>query len=189
MKVQFIGVVKKASGQTEPNRFANKHIFILNEGMLFEDMKKEALRITQLRAAGGGADYKKTFGGTAASKNTVLITNATVYEQMKAWVDEKLTKDEKHFHILVSNGLIMTVNSATGAIEQCSDGGAFYIIASARIAGGVKDVYHYTGWSKVTDKKVEAESELLIPWWMDLHDQGTPAELSPNGLPGVLARN
>ncbi|HTZ72073.1 MAG TPA: hypothetical protein VMB71_15565 [Acetobacteraceae bacterium] len=188
MTVQFIGVITKAGGQTEPNRFANKHLFILDEGMLYEDMKKEALRITKLRAAGGGGDYKKTFGGTAASKNTVVITNATVYEQMKSWVEEKLTKDDKHFPILVSNGIVMTVNASTGVIENQSDGGAFNLIASARVVGGVKDVYHFTGWTKVTDKKLAEDSELIIPFWMDLHDQQTPAELSPVGLPGVKAR-
>ncbi len=188
MTVQFIGVIQKANGTTEPNRFANKHIFILNEGMLFDDMKAEALRITQMRAKGGGASYKQTFGGTPATKNTVMITNAVVFEQMKSWVEEKLTKDDKHFHILVSNGLIMTVNSSTGVIESCSDGGAFNLIASARIVGGVKDVYHYTGWTKVTDQKIAEESEFLIPFWMDLHDQETPGELQPQGLPGVLAR-
>ena len=57
-------MVQKATGQTEPNRFANKHIFILNEGMLYDEMKAEALQITQMRAKGGGASYKQAFGGT-----------------------------------------------------------------------------------------------------------------------------
>jgi hypothetical protein len=187
MTVQFIGVIHKTGGQTEPNRFANKHIFILDEGMLYPEMKQEALRISQMHAAGGGANYKKTFGGTAAPKNTVLITSAIVFEQMKAYVEQQLTKDTKHFAIPVSNGLVMTINAATSAIENESDGAAFNLIASARIVGGTKDVYHYTGWSKAT-ARVAAESEFLIPWWMDLHDQGTPAELAPKGLPGVLAR-
>jgi hypothetical protein len=186
--VQFIGVVQKANGQTEPNRFANKHLFILDQGMLFDQMKQEALRITQMRAAGGGAAYKKTFGGTAASKNTVLITNAMVFEQMKAYVEQNLKKDERHFPIPVSNGLVLTINATTNVIEQDSDGAAFNLIASARIVGGTKDVYHYTGWSKAVNNALAADSAFIIPWWMDLHDQETPGELKPQNLPGVLAR-
>jgi hypothetical protein len=88
----------------------------------------------------------------------------------------------------MSNGLVMTVNSNTSVIENCSDGGAIYVIASARIKGGVKDVYHYKGWTKVTNKKLEADSEFIIPWWMDLHDQQSPDELQPTGLAGVVPR-
>ena len=82
----------------------------------------------------------------------------------------------------------MTVNSSTAVIENCSDGAAFYLVASARIVGGVKDVYHYQNWTKVIDHKLAEDSELLIPFWMDLHDQGTPDELRPTGLPGVIPR-
>ncbi len=190
MTVQFIGVIENATGNMEPNRFANKHLFILSESISYLEMQAFAKEIAQQRGGLGilGSVRKLTYGGKASKfqKNTLLITNHIVYEQMKAHVEEYLKKDDKHFHIPVSNGLILTAKK-DGTIESTSGGSPAILIASARIRKGVKDVYHFTGWSKDTSSDA-AEAEFLIPWWMDLHDHETPDELSPTGLSKVTPR-
>ena len=188
MTVQFIGVVTNASGGDEPNRFANKHLFILNEGASYAEMEAFAQKVARQRGGSGisSSARKKTYGSTPASKNTLLITNNIVYEQMKAHVEEKLTSDNAHFHIPVSNGLILTAKT-DGTIEDSSGGSPATLIASARIRGGVKDVYHFTGWSRDTSTGAK-ENEFIIPFWMDLHDHETPDELSPTGLSKVKPR-
>jgi hypothetical protein len=84
--------------------------------------------------------------------------------------------------------MTVDIKNKVNPIQQCSDGGAFYVIASGRVKGGVKDIYHYQGWTKVTNKTLADNSEYIIPWWMDLHDQMTPGELQPAGVQGVVPR-
>jgi hypothetical protein len=99
MTVQFIGVVQLSGGGTEPNRFANKHLFILDKGMAYDEMKQEAIRITQARKSSATPQHNAKFGQMKPTKNTVLITNNTVFEQMKAYVEQNLTQDDEDFNI------------------------------------------------------------------------------------------
>ncbi len=158
--------------------------------MTYDEMKQEAIKITTERASAKTPQHDAKFGKIKAPLNTVVLVNNMTFEEMKAYVEKNLNADNKKFQILVSNGLVMTVDSKNQAkpIQQCSDGGAFYIIASGRIKGGVKDIYHYSGWTKVTNQALAEEGEYIIPWWMDLHDQMTPDELQPVGLKGVVPR-
>ena len=104
MTVLWTGVM--ADGST-PNRFADKHLHLVDAHYNVDQMKQEGLRILQERNSFVIVQNKKTkYGMIKPKKNTLVVTNAGGLATMESWIDQNVHSSGE-FSVPVNIGVVV----------------------------------------------------------------------------------
>lgn len=144
MAVLWDGVMANGS----PNRFAAKHLHVVDSSYTVERMKEEGLRILKERNSFVAvADKHAKYGAIKPKANTLVVTNLGGKQEMEAWV-ERNANASGEFEIPVKIGVIVqnwyeNMASMNVFSEDAKVGGSFE--ASIEVSGATKRVYHMSG--------------------------------------------
>jgi hypothetical protein len=168
MAVSWAGMYrfKENNGQVhqENNYFKNKHLFVVDDGVAFDEMVKKCEAI--LKARQSGKEPKK-FGGCKPPANTLVVTNSIGLTQMEAALESEAKKaggTKCDVWIPIYNGVVV---QSANHVKSPAEGTA-KIQVSVKKSGSTYNVHHYKNWSKANASEVE-DKEFLIPFWMALN--------------------
>jgi hypothetical protein len=168
MAVSWAGIYRfqdsKGQEHQENNHFKNKHLFVVDDGVSFEQMVKKCEAILQDRQSG---KQPAKFGKLKPMANTLVVTNSTGLLQMEAAVESESKKVGKvtcDIWIPIYNGVV--VQSKKGAKSTAE--GTAKIQISVKKVGVTYNVNHYKNWSKANKAEVE-DKEFMIPFWMGMN--------------------
>jgi len=131
-----------------PNRFAAKHLHIVNASYNLDRMKQEGLRILHERNSFVPVLNKNATYGTIRPKaNTLVVTNDGGLSAMEAWV-EMHVHATGHYSIPVGVGVIVQNNYEDMTVmnvfnDDAKVGGS--IDVSIDVTAGIKRVFHMRG--------------------------------------------
>jgi hypothetical protein len=167
MAVSWAGMYRfKENGfdQKENNYFKNKHLFVVDDGVAFEEMVKKCEAIFKARLSGR---EPKKYGSGIPPANTLVVTNSTGLTQMEAAVEsaaKKAGRAKCDVWIPIYNGVVV---QSSNNVKSTAEGTA-KILVSVKKSGSTYNVHHFKNWTKANAAEV-ADKEFVIPFWMGLN--------------------
>jgi hypothetical protein len=168
MAVSWAGMYRFKDNQghvhQENNYFKNKHLFVVDDGVSFDQMVARCEAILKARRSG---KQPAKFGKLKPMANTLVVTNSTGLLQMEAAVESEARKAGRatcDIWIPIYNGVV--VQSANN-VKSTAEGTA-KIQVTVKKVGDTYNVNHYKNWSKAAAAEVQ-DKEFFIPFWMGMN--------------------